>query len=161
MKLKQLILTALLMALCMVTTMAVQIPILGGGYIHPGDCFVLLSGIILGPGYGFLAAGIGSALADITLGFSIFAPATLVIKGLMALIVGFWPSRKPLLILLSFILAESVMVAGYFVYEWLIIFSNMKTALANIPWNLVQASGGVVIAFPLYLALTKTSIINK
>ncbi len=53
------------------------------------------------------------------------------------------------------------MVAGYFVYEWLIIFSNMKTALANIPWNLVQASGGVVIAFPLYLALTKTSIINK
>lgn len=161
MKLQKLILTALLMALVMVTTMSVQIPILGGGYIHPGDAFVLLSGVILGPGFGFLAAGIGSALADITLAFTAFAPGTLFIKGLMAVIVAIWPKRKPIYLLAAFIAAEIVMVAGYFLYEWLIIFGNLQTALAGIPWNLTQGAGGVVIGFLLYLALAKTAIIPK
>lgn len=161
MNLQKLILTALLMALCLVMTLAVQIPILGGGYIHPGDGFVLLSGVILGPGFGFLAAGIGSALADITLAFTAFAPATFIIKGLMALIVGLWPRQKPIYLLIGFIIAEALMVLGYFLYEWLIIFGNYQTALAGVPWNLTQAAGGVVIGFLLYLALSKTKLIKR
>ena len=37
------------------------------------------------PLYGFLAAGLGSALADIFSGYAIYAPATFLIKGLMVL----------------------------------------------------------------------------
>lgn len=58
--------TALFAALACVATMSIRIPTPGtGGYIHPGDAIVILSGVVLGPGYGFLAAGIGSALSDL------------------------------------------------------------------------------------------------
>ena len=58
--LKKLVTAALFAALACAATMAVRIPTPGtGGYIHPGDAVVILCGVILGPGWGFLAAGIG------------------------------------------------------------------------------------------------------
>ena len=48
--LKKLILAALFAALSCVATMSIRIPTPGtGGYIHPGDAIVILSGVILGP----------------------------------------------------------------------------------------------------------------
>ena len=68
--LRKIVIAALLAAFTCIATMSIRIPTPGtGGYIHPGDAIVLLSGIILGPGYGFLAAGIGSALADLLGGY--------------------------------------------------------------------------------------------
>lgn len=161
MKLQKLILTALLLALCFVTTMTIQIPILGGGYIHPGDGFVLLSGVLLGPGLGFVSAALGSSLADVALGFSAYAPATFIIKGLMALLVGYLVKRdKAKHVILAFSLAEIVMVIGYFGYDWLVVTGNLKTALAGIIWNLAQAVGGVIIGWFLYLALAKTNLMK-
>ena len=62
--LKKIIMTALFAALACVATMSIRIPTPGtGGYIHPGDAIVILAGIILGPVYGMLAGGIGSAPA--------------------------------------------------------------------------------------------------
>ena len=58
---KTLVMTALLAALTCAATMSIRIPTPGtGGYIHPGDAIVILSGIILGPSLGFLAAEIPS-----------------------------------------------------------------------------------------------------
>ena len=73
---QKLVLTALFAALTCVATMIIRIPTPGtGGYIHPGDALVILSGIILGPLYGFLAAGLGSCLSDFLGGyFSTFPP---------------------------------------------------------------------------------------
>lgn len=63
---KKLVMTALFAALACAATMSIRIPTPGtGGYIHPGDAIVILSGVILGPAYGLLAAGIGSAMADL------------------------------------------------------------------------------------------------
>lgn len=46
--LKKLILAALFAALSCVATMSIRIPTPGtGGYIHPGDAIVILSGVIL------------------------------------------------------------------------------------------------------------------
>ena len=64
-KIRKLVLAALLAALVCVATMVVQIPSPMQGYVNLGDCFVLLSGWLLGPWYGFAAGGIGSMLADI------------------------------------------------------------------------------------------------
>ena len=75
----------MLAALCCVATMIIKIPSPLKGYLNLGDCVVLLSGWLLGPAYGFAAAGIGSALADIFSGYVIYAPATFIIKGLMAI----------------------------------------------------------------------------
>ena len=64
--LKKTVMAALFAALACVATMSIRIPTPGtGGYIHPGDAVVILSGIVLGPVWGLLAAGIGSAMADL------------------------------------------------------------------------------------------------
>jgi len=55
-KIRKLVLAALLAALVCVATMVVQIPSPMQGYVNLGDCFVLLSGWLLGPWYGFAAA---------------------------------------------------------------------------------------------------------
>ena len=81
---KKIAITALMAALTCIATIIIKIPSPLKGYLNLGDCMVLISGWILSPVYGFIAAGLGSALADIFSGYVIYAPATFVIKGLMA-----------------------------------------------------------------------------
>ena len=89
MNFKKLVYAALFAALACVCTMSIRIPTPGtGGYIHPGDAVVILSGIFLGPVYGALAGGIGSCMADLIGGYFVYVPITLVIKGLVAFIAG-------------------------------------------------------------------------
>lgn len=70
---RTLVLAALFAALACVATMVIQIPSPMNGYVNLGDCFVLLAGWVLGPVYGSLAAGIGSALADMFTGYMHYA----------------------------------------------------------------------------------------
>ena len=82
---KKLVMCALFAALACVATMSIRIPTPGtGGYIHPGDAVVILCGIFMGPAEAFLAAGIGSCMADLLGGYFIYVPITFVIKGLVA-----------------------------------------------------------------------------
>jgi uncharacterized membrane protein len=86
---EKLILTGLMTALVTVTTIVIAIPIpFTNGYIHPGDSMIFLAVLILGRGRGALAAGVGSALADVILGYVVWAPFTLAIKGFMAFAAG-------------------------------------------------------------------------
>lgn len=62
---RKLVLAALLAALTAVATMIIRIPTPTQGYIHLGDGMVLICGILLGPGLGALAAGIGSMMANV------------------------------------------------------------------------------------------------
>lgn len=123
---KNLAFTALFSALCLVSTMLVVIP-LPNGYFNTGDIFVLLAGWCLGPLYGSIAGAVGSALADICSGFALYAPATFLIKGLTAF-TGYyiWVLCKKIIKSERFdfiarffavLLAESVMVLGYFLFE--------------------------------------------
>ena len=64
------VLAALLAALACVATMLIQIPTPFKGYVNLGDGVVLVAGWILAPKYVFLAAGVGSALADLFSGAS-------------------------------------------------------------------------------------------
>ena len=85
-KIRTMVTAAVLAALSCVATMVVQIPSPMNGYVNLGDCFVLLSGWLLGPWWGAAAGGIGSMLADLLLGYGHYAPGTLIIKGAMALV---------------------------------------------------------------------------
>ena len=79
---RALCLAALFAALsCIGTFISVPLPI---GYFNLGDIFVLSGAFLLGAPFGAVAAGVGSALADIFMGFVIYAPATFVIKALVA-----------------------------------------------------------------------------
>lgn len=138
--------TALFAAIIMLATM-IYIPLGGGGgYLNPGDSMIYAAAWFLGP-LAAAAAAIGSALADIILGYAIYAPATFVIKGLMGLAVGILIKRhgkKLLPKILAMSLGALIMATGYFVYEYFVM-SLGNAAVANILWNLVQAAAGVII----------------
>ena len=153
--LKKLILAALFAALSCVAAMSIRIPTPGtGGYIHPGDAIVILSGVILGPVWGFFAGGIGSALSDLIGGYFVYVPITFVIKGLVALVAGHLyqkigktqKSRYVAVVLGG--VADIILVAGgYFVCEYFIYGAG---AAASIPANIIQGIGGLVISCILY-----------
>ncbi|MGN0252093.1 MAG: ECF transporter S component [Oliverpabstia sp.] len=155
MNLKKLVITALFAALACVATMSIRIPTPGtNGYIHPGDAVVILSGIILGPVYGFLAGGIGSAMADLLGGYFIYVPITLIIKGLIALFSGivyqrFGKTKKSryICVILGGITDIVLVAGGYFICEF---FMYGAVAAASIPANLIQGAGGLIISLVLY-----------
>lgn len=60
------------------------------GFFNLGEVMVYTSALIGGPIVGFIAGGLGSALADLLLGYTQFAPGTFVIKGVEGFIVGLY-----------------------------------------------------------------------
>ena len=161
-KTKKIVISALIAALACVATMVIQIPSPLKGYINLGDCVVLTAGWILSPAYAFLAAGLGSALADIFSGYVIYAPVTFIIKGLMAVIAfyGFKLLNKKLNKTLSRIIsgisAESLMVLGYFVFEGFLY--GFIPSLVNVPANSIQGIAGIVVGVILINVFKKTRI---
>lgn len=152
-KTKKIVLSSMLAALCCVATMIIKIPSPLKGYLNLGDCVVLLSGWLLSPAYGFAAAGIGSALADVLSGYLVYAPATFIIKGIMAIIahccckgmynkLGNTPSR-----IIGGALAEVEMILGYFVFEGFMY--GFAPSVVNIPANGVQGIAGLIISLIL------------
>ena len=94
-KLRNLVYTAMLMALCCVATLVIKIPTVTGGYLNAGDIVVVLAALLAGPLYGGVAAGFGSGLADVISGYMSYAPGTLVVKGCAAVEVWPPPVRSP------------------------------------------------------------------
>lgn len=147
--------SAMFAALILVATFIIKIPTPGtGGYIHPGDAFVILSGVILGPLYGGAAAAVGSALADILGGYFIYAPITFLIKGICALGSGFIfrkfrdkIKKDHLRVILCGVFSTIIVAGGYLVFE---LFIYGKGAIASVPANLVQGLSGLVISSLLY-----------
>lgn len=152
---KKVVMAALFAALACVATMSIRIPTPGtGGYIHPGDAIVILSGVLLGPVYGFLAAGIGSAMADLLGGYFLYVPITLIIKGLIALIsgiiyrkIGTTKNTRFLAVILGGVTDIVLVAGGYFICEY---FMYGMGAAASIPANLIQGFGGLIISAVLY-----------
>lgn len=158
----KLIIAALLASMTCVATMIIKIPIPAtGGYINLGDCIVLLSGVVLGPLYGGLAAGLGSALADLLGGYFVFAPATFVLKALMAVIMGIFinsASKNRLeKFVLTGLLSETVMILGYFAFEATFLGYGFAAAAA-IPGNAIQGAAGIGLAVLLVPVLSKLNL---
>ncbi len=165
-------------ALTLLATSVLRIPTPVFGYIHIGDGFVLLAGFLLGPVYGGLAAGIGSALSDFLAGYVIWAPGSFVIKFLTAAAAAVVYShlrragrmhRNGGVFLLAAVTGELIMTAGYFLYNILIVSISAGTAeaglaaaaavsLAEIPFNLIQGGAGILLAAVLYPIFSRNLI---
>ena len=165
-KLNKLIMTALMISIVTVSTMFIKIPTING-YIHLGDSMVFFSVFLLGKKHGAAASGIGSALGDILGGYAVWAPWTLVIKGLMAFIFGFFlerslkskhPHKKianiSIMSYMGMILAGLEMCFGYYIANG-IIYGNWIAALAEVIPNIGQFSVGIFISALLVNALSK------
>ena len=162
-KVRKLVVSALMAALTYVATMVIRIPSPMNGYVNLGDCFVLLSGWLLGPWYGGAAAGIGSMLTDLLSGYGYHAPGTFVIKGLDALVAALIfkaMGRTSVAAIVSGVVGEIIMVVGYFGYAALLLGKGIGAA-ASIPGNLVQAAMGLVLGFVLLKVTQKTRIAEK
>ena len=148
MKTKNLILSAVFAAIICLATMVIKIP-LALGYVNLGDCFVLLSAFLLPMPYLLFPAAIGSCLADVFSGYAIYAPATFIIKGLMALSAYFifksLKRVKPLwAYLLSALIAEIIMVLGYFIFETALY--GFAASIISVPFNALQGFVGIITA---------------
>jgi len=153
---------AMLAALTCIFTMVVKVPTIGtNGYVNIGDAVVLLSAWVLGNPYGALAAGIGSAMADLLSGYAAYVPGTFVIKFSMAFVcylvlkgsvkIGI-PGKASYV--LSGIVAELIMVFGYFLYEAGPLGYGMAAA-ASIPSNMIQGGTCLVLGCMLAVALSR------
>src|SRR5437879_2406825 len=71
---------------------SVSVPVTNG-YFNVGEIMVYTSALLMGPYVGAFAGGVGSAISDLALSAPIYAPGTLLIKGLEGLIVGYVGNR--------------------------------------------------------------------
>ena len=157
---RKLVLSALMAALVYVATSIIQIPSPVNGYVNLGDVMVLVSGWILGPAYGFFAGGVGSAMADLINGYMTYVPGTLLIKGCMSLVAWVVVTKTNgsfVMRVISGVLAEIIMVFGYFAFESTLLGYGLAAA-ASIPANAVQGVIGLVIGLALYGVLDKSGV---
>ena len=157
------------MALTCVVTMLIAIPVPATeGYVNFGDTILMIAGGLFGPLSGFLVGGMGSALADLFLGYTHWVPFTFLIKGVEGLLMGllwyrYWKQTKTrkvsLFLMLSTVLSALWMVLGYFLAET--ILYTMPVAILSIPNNAIQGGVSAVLAVCGISVLQKFSFFRK
>ena len=150
--------------------MIVQIPIPAtGGYANLGDGIILISSFLLPVGCSITAAALGSALADLLLGYVAFIPGTLMIKSFMAFLS--WlvlhsfhqieTDRKAICAMIfSGIASEVFMVIAYFGYEAVIMGTGLGAA-AGILGNIGQGICGIIVSCILTPALSRIRVVGR
>ncbi len=163
----KLIMAAMFAALTCVATMVIRIPTIGtNGYVNIGDTIVLLSAWMLGLPYGALAAGLGSALADLLAAYASYVPGTFLIKFLMAfaaaIVFGITKkhANRTFAHIVTGVIAEIIMVVGYFLYESTLLGYGLGAA-ASIPSNIIQGVTCLVLALVLVSVLSAISAVTK
>ncbi len=147
-------------ALVFVITAYLHIPTTNG-YVHCGDGFIFIAACILPMPYSIMVGVFGAMLADLLTGFAIWAPGSMIIKGLLALLFTCKSNKiitkRNLAMLLP---AALISAAGYCLYEALITGSFIA-ALAGIPASLVQALASSVVFVALGAAMDKYNLKKK
>jgi uncharacterized membrane protein len=160
-------LTAIFTALIYIVTAYFAIPIPAtGGYINVGDMLVMFTGLLFGPIVGGLAGGFGSMLADILSPYYIYAPATLIIKGIEGFVIGLISnprrnnSRLSYLDLIAVLIGGFLIPIGYFLYEAFILNLGVAVAMVEVPGNFFQFGFAAVFSTLLISATRKSLITN-
>ena len=168
---KKIVLNGLMIALVFLATYTTKIP----GPVGPfniGDAVIMVTAMLLGRNSGMLAGALGSALADIAMGYAFFSPFTLVVKGLEGYIVGTiaYQGKSEKIGKARMIAGVSVgavvMIVGYFLAESLIlpIFNkDFGFALAvkdMISTNIIQGVVCAVVGYILNALLIKANIMK-
>jgi len=151
---KTVALYAVLTVLATAITMTLVIPLPNRGYFNVGDSMVFFAAFAFGWRAGMICGGIGSAAADLLLGYGFFAPITLVAKGtegfVSGVLGGAWKNATWAKVL-GIWAGGICMVTTYFVAEW--IFFGLGYALFELPWNAGQVLIGGLIGLSLAQAV--------
>lgn len=131
-------------ALCAAAVTAltmVSVPVPGYRlYFNLGEGTIYLAALLFGPRIGMAAGGLGAALGDLILGYPMWAPLSLVIKGLEGAVVGHLGRRlKPPVAIAA---GAAVMIAGYTASAW--VLYGPAAAPVEAVTDLVQSSVGAL-----------------
>lgn len=160
--------TAIFTALVAIATLF-HLPVPGTqGFVNLGDGIILAVALTFGGLPALIAGGVGSALADIILGYAVWAPFTLVIKGIQGLLayllyVKVFKCKLDYLSIgedntskykgaIALIAASLFMVIGYY-FASVVIIGTFEAAFVSIPSNLLQGFVGALIAYVLVFAV--------
>ena len=146
---RSVILSSLFVALIIVTTMFVKIPLALFGYVHLGDAFILLACYMLKPKYSVFVGGLGSAIADLLLGYAYYAPVTFVVKVLVALVFALLVYKKATLFsqIIAVVICSAIIAGGYLIFE--VCLYGFSASIINVPFNLLQGAVCGVVAIIL------------
>lgn len=170
---KKMVYIALFTALVYIFSRFFQIPVMtpfGQTRFHLGNVFCLLAGILMGPGFGGLAAGLGSALFDLfDPVYFTSAPITFVTKFALAFVAGaIYKKRRELVdkkrLVIAAILGQLTYVflyllKTYITNKFVMGFTNEAVMAELIPKagvSLFNALISVIIAFILAMPLLKS-----
>ncbi len=159
---KDIAIRALFTAFVCVATMVLVVPIPAtGGYFNLGETVIYIAAMLFGGVVGGFVGGIGSALADLLLGFSAFAPITLVVKGIEGFVVGTIAYKKKTLQykVIALSCGGVVLVLGYFLAE--VYLFGYPAALSEIPLNVLQFVSGAVLSLIIVNAIEKHKLFDK
>lgn len=144
-------------AIVAVFTLIVKIPTPTGGYVNLCDVAIFFIAYTFSPLTALIAAGLGTALADLIGGYPQWAIISFIVHGLEGLALALIIKIKKDSII-SFILASVVGIVivggGYFVLTGLFL-TTWETALASIPGNLLQGAVGAVLGIAVHKAVVK------
>lgn len=154
---KDLVETALLTTLVFVATafINIRLPILSsGGLVHLGNVILFAAAILFGKKKGAIDGAVGMAIFDLSSGWALWAPFTLVVRGIMGYIVGTiaYSNNKNgdnfLINILAVFVSGIWMIIGYYITE-VILYGNLLAPVASIPGNITQLVVGLVLGLPL------------
>lgn len=167
-KLRLTTLTAMFAALIIVTTAYIKIPA-PLGYIHIGDSMIYLSASILPAPFGFFAAAIGGAMADLLAGYPQWVLPTAIIKSMNVLpffFVRLYVKRNSgfskiinIQNILMLIPSTLVTLGGYFIANTLLY--DTGAAVAELLPNLVQAVSSGIVFIVVGLSLDSVGFGNR
>jgi len=131
------------------------------GYFNFGETIIYIAALVLGPFVGAFAGG-GAAIADLLVPLgAVYAPATLVIKAVEGFTVGFLNTKLKkktnltISAIISVLIGGSIMVAGYFAYQVLVLGFPVAAAFIEVPFNVTQMLVGLIIAVPIMYAVLR------
>jgi len=150
-KTEHIVFAGLFIAIVFVATYFIQIPTTGisGGLIHLGNIAMFSIALKYGKKYGALSGGIGMMMFDLFSAWFVWAPATLIVRGVMGYIIGFLSQDKKgqgsniYKNVFAIIIGSVVMLSGYFVFEAVILGVGWA-AIGGVPGNLIQLAIGLI-----------------
>ena len=159
-KISLMCMAGVLASLVFVVTAYLHIPT-NNGYIHVGDGLIYLAACLLPWPYAMAVGAGGALLADCLTGYAIWAPGSVVIKALTALL--FSNKGKKIMSLrnaLALLPAAVLCAVGYYLYEALI-YRNYVTPLSGIPVSVTQSAASSNVFVVAGLAIDKMNIKSK
>lgn len=158
-KVRDLVITSLFIALVYVFTWIVKIQLPfspNGGLIHLGNVPFFLAAIFFDKRVGMTAGALGMGLFDLTSGWILWSPMTVISALIMGYILNKMNYKKYTLksLILSFVLVALVKVVVYYIGE-IFILSSFAAPLASIPGNLIQIAVSSVIVLVILKPMEK------